>query len=522
MSTEPTVPIFSPDGTLGDIPQSQLVAAVKAGAKPGVHIISPDGSPGVIPADRTQDAVRAGAKLVPLKDQPVQNAGFWHSLLSDVASIAHAIPDLSVTPAYIGAPRSTVSQMPEQLAAADQARQQEGRGPVYRAGAMAATGAGANVTGMEQSAREGDVAGVVGHAAAVPVVMAATAGAAKGSDLIANVTDHPAFQGAMSKVQQMAGSTRTAAATVARTGGALLNNDVAGVLSPRLKHVGGMLDRTAGVLEKKAPDSGAPIERDATLDRRNIPEFAGEQQTPTAAPKGVSIERDATLDQRNIPEFAGEEKPPLVDMQDRLAQAIAAKRDAPNFTAADRLKAKSLLRDALKSSTADVVDAAIPGKNAAVKAKVDFYLQKGDVASAEQALDQGAKAANPDYQPFFRDPRPVPTTNEIRTRIQADANAPKAGTRADLMEDKAVDQQWQWHLERHGWSAESEARREFIARNSTGMTKGELAKRFAESRSGSGAQTAPAQAAGPETAANDLTSILQKSLDAARKQKGQQ
>ncbi|MCU1338849.1 MAG: hypothetical protein JWO19_4430 [Bryobacterales bacterium] len=194
---------------------------------------------------------------------------------------------------------------------------------------------------------------------------------------------------------------------------------------------------------------------------------------------------------------------------------------APRFTVQDRAAAKSLLEDALKVHTGDVIDSAIPGKNAAVKARVDFYLKKGDVAGAESELDKGATRVDPDYQPFYRDPKPVPSTSEIRARVQADAAAPKAGTRADLMDDKAVDQQWQWHLERHGWAAESEARREFIARNSTGMTKGELAKRFAESRSGSGGETAPAQAGASGTAAADLTSILQNSLDAVRKPRAQ-
>jgi hypothetical protein len=142
----------------------------------------------------------------------------------------------------------------------------------------------------------------------------------------------------------------------------------------------------------------------------------------------------------------------------------------------------------------------------------------GDVANAEKSLDAGAKQADADYQPFYRDPNPVPSTNEIRARVQAEAKAPKIGTRADLMDDKAVDQEWGWHLERHGWSAESEARREFIARNSTGMTKGELARNFAAGRSGTGAESAPAAAPKP---ADDLTPILQKSLEQARRKKAQ-
>ena len=44
------------------------------------------------------------------------------------------------------------------------------------------------------------------------------------------------------------------------------------------------------------------------------------------------------------------------------------------------------------------------------------------------------------------------------------------------LEDRGIQQEMNWGLERHGYSAESEARREFIVRNSTGVTKGQLVK----------------------------------------------
>jgi len=394
----------------------------------------------------------------------------------------------------------------------------------------------------------------------------------------ADIAEHPAFQKAMASIKQ---SAKPAVRGAARAASDIVDPELTGVVSPRLAHAQRVLGRVANALEdnpaatQPVPDTGAPIERDATLDQRNIPEFAGEEQAP---------------------------KPPLVDMQDQLAQEIAAKRNASNFTAGDRLRARSLLEDSLKSSTADVVDSAIPGKNAAVKAKVDFYLQKGDVGGAEQALDQGAKQANPAWQPpnrtpqqafkealgelgdtsgplrnikagpfeyrngqFFKDGKvlesgpdiadavkaldipqgnviegvmanpkqsgpawqplarqPVPTTNEIRARVQAEAKMPQAGSAADIQDTRALQQEMNWDLQRHGWGAESEARREFIARNSTGMTKGQLGRQFAAQKSGSAGTTAPAPAAGSKTTVGDLTSILQQSLDAARKGKAQQ
>src|SRR5260370_1203588 len=58
-----TVPAFSPDGTLGDIPVERVHDAVKSGFKLGVDLVSPDGQPGAIPVERVHDALQKGFKL---------------------------------------------------------------------------------------------------------------------------------------------------------------------------------------------------------------------------------------------------------------------------------------------------------------------------------------------------------------------------------------------------------------------------------------------------------------------------
>lgn len=60
--TSATVPMLSPDGTPGDIPQERVQDAVKAGFKQAVLMTSPDGKNGYIPADKQQDAISAGFK----------------------------------------------------------------------------------------------------------------------------------------------------------------------------------------------------------------------------------------------------------------------------------------------------------------------------------------------------------------------------------------------------------------------------------------------------------------------------
>jgi hypothetical protein len=318
--------------------------------------------------------------------------------------------------------------------------------------------------------------------------------------------------------------------------------DIVGMWSPRAAHglrvlqkMGKVADtiaasKTAAAASTAAVEDVAP---ELTTPARTLPgQNPAEITRPAAAAPAAPIPPRSGLALPPAPEgselgdipYTGKSaaqsgealatKPKGIDLT-KSPEAAAVVR----FTKAD-IKAAT---DLLHSATSDLIDEAIPldkhyGANLATKSRVEFYLQRGDVANAEKSLDAGAKQADADYQPFYRDPNPVPSTNEIRARVQAEAKAPKIGTRADLMDDKAVDQEWGWHLERHGWSAESEARREFIARNSTGMTKGELARNFAAGRSGTGAESAPAAAPKP---ADDLTPILQKSLEQARRKKAQ-
>jgi hypothetical protein len=330
---------------------------------------------------------------------------------------------------------------------------------------------GPNLAQAGKQLEQGDIAGGVGRTlgAAVPIVAGSPEVQSGISDLASAAADRAA-----SAAKTAARITpKQAAQTVGATSGAVAGH---GTLSPVGAYYG-------------AKTFGHIAEAVLGKERANLPIF----------------QKAATLD----------------DAAESLSQVIAKDRAGSSpampagsgVTAADRAAAKSLLHDALKQQSGDVVDSAIPpgdqthGANLATKSRVEFYLQRGDVANAEKSLDAGAKQANPAWQPLDR--QPVPSTNDIRARIQAEAKIPPAGGAADNLDTHALQQEMNWNLERHGWSAESEARREFIARNSTGVTKGELAKRYA---SGSG-KSAPAAA--PATP-DDLTEALQKSLDAVR------
>jgi hypothetical protein len=59
--TPATVPMISPDGQSGDIPQARAQDAINAGFKPAMVMTAPDGkTTGYIPQERAADAIKAG------------------------------------------------------------------------------------------------------------------------------------------------------------------------------------------------------------------------------------------------------------------------------------------------------------------------------------------------------------------------------------------------------------------------------------------------------------------------------
>jgi hypothetical protein len=150
-----------------------------------------------------------------------------------------------------------------------------------------------------------------------------------------------------------------------------------------------------------------------------------------------------------------------------------------------------------------------------------FTAAKVDVQPIATAIPEQPQPApvRPIYNPADR-PLVVPSVQNIRENI-AQANAAEAMPNRftpDAIDDHALQQEMNQDLEKHGWAADSAARREFIARNSTGVTKSEL----------TGAAEKPVKYTKTPgvtplgTGADDLTDLLQRSLAAARKAKAQQ
>jgi len=86
MATPTMVPIFAPDGTLGEVPLARLHDARNAGGKRAEYMIAPDGKGGYIPEDRVQDAVKAGAKFGSPDTQVSTGQAYKEALFNPVGS----------------------------------------------------------------------------------------------------------------------------------------------------------------------------------------------------------------------------------------------------------------------------------------------------------------------------------------------------------------------------------------------------------------------------------------------------
>lgn len=454
MSTS-TVPIFDPQGVARDVPYEQAKDAIAAGGKPGVFMQSPDGKTRVVPASMTQQAVAAGGKVIPFDQQPANDhPGFWNSAAEDALSIPKGImgmlPPVLAYNSIVHAKENydslqATGKTTEQIA--DAQRKEAGHGLAYRVLAPgAAQAVGVNLPGMEQSAEQGDVGGVLGHT----VVPAATAAA-------------PIVGEAAIAAKRGIQASPVGAAMVDAAGAAAKKLPAAAVR--RIPYAGDVVADTyqAGAEAyrnaKNPPKPGTPIYRDATAENK-VP-YAGEE----VPDKPVVRERDAT--RQNV-EFAGEDIP-----------------EKPKPTPAGQFSfqadAKSLA--SLKQATTQLVDSAVPsstnhGVNLMTKAQIDMKLRAGDVSGAEQILDSAAKKVTPGYMAPER-PEIVPATQNIRENEALSTNAQQKGRTGgyrEAQDDAGVSQEMRGNLDRHGVMAEQEARREFIARNSLGTTKGEMAQ----------------------------------------------
>lgn len=247
----------------------------------------------------TGDMQPAGSSSVEVKPNP---PGFLKSFGSDLVNAAKGAIDpknllLNAATLGMGSTFQTLANAPETLKHYGE-QKKAGYSLPYRMLTPVAEGMGANVRGMEQSAKEGDMGGVLGHAA---TPLAELGAAEVGAHVL------PAIRGAKP----------------------LGHPDNPGPMAKLPMRV------PASVLREESMGHGAPAYRDATLNKRNIPEFAGEGEdapSQTLSPLGTARPRGRMGPPLRPNVFASPEDAQIYDAQ--MSRLGAEAKDAGMYSAA--------------------------------------------------------------------------------------------------------------------------------------------------------------------------------------------
>lgn len=160
--------VFAPDGSVRLIKNSELQQAIKSGGELAVPMKSPKGDNRWIRASEVSKAQQSGGKVDWSAVPQEHHDGFWAAAGETISGL---LKPQAANP-YPGMGQDEKTQAAAQSGEQAMQRAREGRSAAYQTLAPVAEAVGVDVPGMEQSAREGNAAGVMGHAvgsAAPPV-----------------------------------------------------------------------------------------------------------------------------------------------------------------------------------------------------------------------------------------------------------------------------------------------------------------------------------------------------------------
>jgi hypothetical protein len=148
---------------------------------------------GTVPIPQGATIGEAEQKMVPIPEGATvgehadDHSGFWNALKDDLVGAAKSLPSMLPPVAAYQSVRNAIDEVKSLKQTGKTLEQQHtdeqrkaGYGAGYRALTPVAEGLGVNVKGMEQSASQGDSAGVLGHAA-LPAALAASPLAIEGA-----------------------------------------------------------------------------------------------------------------------------------------------------------------------------------------------------------------------------------------------------------------------------------------------------------------------------------------------------
>lgn len=322
MSTQPTpqsngatVPmIFNGDtsGQAHDIPFEQMHEAMQNGGKLGVYVKfkdDPSGKNRVVPSDQVKDAVQNGGTIVPIEEQPsgipelygftpgnvARNA--WSGFKGAISSVGSLAKDLATNPDWVSGPNSTLKKFIDDpmhqeaahaVAAFDKGNYTEAFGHAVASG-LPLIGPAAAAVGDQ--AGTGDVGGAVGK----------TAGAVAGAAAL-NLTAKGMRAGAGAAIDAAAESPKavvTAPVRLAARGAETAINQKLVPLRP-LANIMSPADEAEATqfkvpgrdfgLSKPAVDAGAPLpENPGTFPGAPEPTGAPEQINPSLVSPARSL-----------------------------------------------------------------------------------------------------------------------------------------------------------------------------------------------------------------------------------------
>lgn len=512
MSSPQMMPMISPDGQLGDVPVNRVHEAVAQGFKIGQDMVAPDGSHGVIPMERVKDAIGKGFQLAgaPAQSPVGRNLPVAGPISRAATAFGAQAGDLLQAGASMKAGGVPGESYTSQKAADYYHRTGDWRGAVKLVTnehiaaqpgigqelAGAARGTAGLVTEPIQRAMQGDVAGAIGQGAAnLPTIVEGARGVAKGTQAVAQ-----------SKLGQ----------TAIEAGKGVADVGTFGQL-PKLYKIA--MDR---------------IEKIRDIWREH-PELApNDEPQPNYSPKGP--QRNAGAGQRDVI------RPKLLPQQTGIQDAEYE----PIYTQNRGLLQRAPFQQ--PSSTAPPTTLALPPGNIQPPAPVSRPYRLSNLGTEDVA------APNPRILAGNRGIRTTPIAMLPERGVgqsaaesammteprQAVSPTPQLGGMSDIGEDSAILDAMRADLEQHGQQARLEQGRQFAAGNAADVPKWlrnaqakaqqvlDEAQQQAEQRSITRAlakgnvkpSKIPPKAPVGKSQPDDLTPLLQKSLDAIRKKKG--
>jgi hypothetical protein len=525
MSTS-TVPIFDPSGILRDVPYEQMLEAVKAGGKPGVRFQAPDGKVRYVPADQTKDAAAAGGKMLPIEQQdkgipewygftPSNIAkNFYQGAKSVVSGAADIAKDLASNPNWVEGDESTLRKFVEKPLEAESAKAvEEWRAghPVVAAGHALAGGmplVGPAAANIGEQLGSGDVGGALGQVAGQAATIYAGPKLAKAAVKIAPsaagaILEHTPVVGPAIRIGKALhqGLTSAADALEAPAEAEMQVPATARLLKKSERPLGPIRGRMDATTAQQAEALRQPVHD--VVDQHIPPEVNHADNLATKAKVEFHLKRgdvagaEAELDQAAAkvnPDYkppAREQGAPLTEdeqFQKATETANEALKEGERRHPELNIDYQGPERRALAAQ--GPVEYGLnpqPAEDLGNKVREGTEKKFGPIKRAKKVtpVQQAAPLANlpphiaeslPEHMRSEAPPQIVPAVQNIRENIamQRAAEAGPGPRRIDLMEDKGIIERMRQNLEEHGSRAESEARREFIARNSTGITKGQL------------------------------------------------